>query len=92
MHQSKCRKCQRDYRFKHASVLHDYYVEPNVTVSDEAVDTSCRSPSFTSTVNADPDIVVNRKFDAVDKCVILLHTCAVRVSNSDTGKTTLAYA
>ena len=26
MHQSKCCKCQRDYRFKHASVLHDYYV------------------------------------------------------------------
>ena len=61
MHQSKCRKCQRGHRLKHASVLHDYYVKPNVTVSDEAADTSCRAPSFTSAVDGDPHIVVNPK-------------------------------
>ena len=78
-HQSKCRKCQRDYRFKHASVLHDYYVKPNATVSDEASDTSCRVPPFTSAIEGDPDIVDNRKVDAVDKCVVLLRTCAERL-------------
>ena len=52
----------------------------------------CRAPSFTFTAEGDPDIVVNRKVDAVDKSVVILRTCGVRAINPDTGKTTLAYA
>ena len=35
---------------------------------------------------------VVRKVDSVDRRVVLLSTCAVRILNPDTGKSILAYA
>ena len=80
---SKCRKCRPDCRTKHATALHDYYVKPD----DEtlgAAEASSSAPTSGSGSANDYDVIVNRKVDSVDKGVVLLRTCAVRVINPDT--------
>ena len=88
---SKCRKCRPDCRTKHATALHDYYVKPDDETLGAAEATSSATTSGSGSAN-DYDVIVNRKIDSVDKRVVLLRTCAVRVINPDTKKSTLAYA
>ena len=88
---SKCRKCRPDCRTKHATALLDYYVKPD----DEtlgAAEAASSAPTGGSGSANDYDVIVNRKIDFVDQRVVLLRTCAVRVRNPDTKKSTLAYA
>ena len=56
-----------------------------------AAEAASSAPSGSGSAN-DYDLIVNRKTNSVDKRVVLLHTCAVRVINPDTKKSTLAYA
>ena len=75
---SKCRKRQPDCRTKHITGLHDYYVKPD----DEtlgAAEAASSAPTSGSRSANDYDVIVNRKIDPVDKRVVLLRTCAVRV-------------
>ena len=88
---SKCRKCRPDGRTKHATALHDYYVKPDDETFGAAEAASYASTSGSGSAN-DYDVIVNRKIDSVDKRVVLLRTCAVRVINPDTKTSTLAYA
>ena len=88
---SKCRKCRSDCRTKHATALHDYYVKPDDETLGAAEAASSAPTSGFGAAN-DYDVIVNRKIDSVDKRVVLLRTCAVRVINPDTKKSTLAYA
>ena len=88
---SKCRKCRLDCRTKHATALHDYYVKPDDETLGAAEAASSVPTSGFGSAN-DYDVIVNRKIDSVDKRKVLLRTCAVRVINTDTKKSTLAYA
>ena len=88
---SKCRKCRPDCRTKHASALHDHYVKPDDETLED-VEAASSAPTSGSGAANDYNVIVNRKIDSVDKRVVLLRTCAVRVTNPDTKKPTLAYA
>ena len=88
---SKCHKCRSDCRTKHAMALHDYYVKPDDETLGAAEAASSAPTSGSGSAN-DYDVIINRKIDSVDKRVVLLRTCAVRVINPDTKKSMLAYA
>ena len=57
-----------------------------------AAEAASSAPTSGSGSANDYDVIVNRKIDSVDKRVVLLRTCAVRVINPDTKKSTLVYA
>ena len=87
---SKCHKCGPIYYLKHATVLHDLYVQSSLvdfkaTNTKESVNI-CDSPS-----SSKENKHVARKICPSNK-IVLLCTCAVKVINPRTGRFTLAYA
>ena len=88
---SKCRKCRPDCRTKHVTAPHDYYVKPDDETLGAAGAASSAPTTGSGSAN-DYNVIVDRKIDSVDKLVVLLRTCAVRVINPDTKKSTQAYA
>ena len=86
----KCRKCNPNHRTKHATALHNCLrLAPAEGSGAEEV----TSPFVAQQGDAEQaESTVVRKVDSVDRRVVLLRTCAVRVLNPDTGKSTLAYA
>ena len=86
----KCRKCNPNHRTKHATALHNCLrLAPAEGSGAEEV-----TPPFVAQQGdaEQAESTVVRKVDSVDRRVVLLRTCAVRVLNPDTGKSTLAYA
>ena len=86
----KCRKCNPNHRTKHATALHNCLrLAPAEGSGAEEV-----TPPFVAQQGdaEQAESTVVRKVDSVDSRVVLLRTCAVRVLNPDTGKSTLAYA
>ena len=90
----KCRKCRADYSIKHATALHDCHRSPLPATGNSGVAELTRSipEQSSSTKQVEPMNPVVRKIDTVDKRVVLLRTCAVRVLNPATGKSTSAFA
>ena len=73
----KCRKCRPNYHVKHAIALHDCYQSPSA-VSDGAADLS-RSVSVHQSDSEQVEPAIVRKVESLDRRVVLLRTCAVRV-------------
>ena len=88
---SKCCKYRPGCRTKHATAFHDYYVKPDDETLGAAEDASPALTGGCGSAN-DYDVIANCKVDSVDKRVVLLRTCALRVINPDSKKPTLAYA
>ena len=86
---SKCRTCGPLSENKHATALHESYVSDPLTAQlNEA--TPKRSDVVTNMKNS-CDVLVH-KVGVAEEGTVLLRTCAVRVVNSNTGCSTLAYA
>ena len=88
---SKCRKCGPIYHLKHATVLHDLYVQSS-SVDFKATNTK-ESVNVCDSLSSSEENkhVLARKICPSNK-IVLLRTCAVKVINPRTGRFTLAYA
>ena len=90
---SKCRICGPQCRNKHAGALHECYDGVNLGAADrvDQVSRPITAPRIHCREIGSQDYTC-RKLNSVYNGVVLLRTSAVRVINSNTGKSTLAYA
>ena len=86
---NKCRKCgPRSDVSKHATALHDCFASPNLGAAEKDTRTRTIEEANSNDVR-NPTVL---KVNSIDRRAILLRTSAVRVVNSDTGTSALAYA
>ena len=86
---NKCRKCgPRSDVSKHATALHDCFASPNPGAAEKETRTQTIAEANSNDAR-NPTVL---KVNSTDKRAILLRTSAVRVANSDTGTSALAYA
>ena len=86
---NKCRKCgPRSDVSKHATALHDCFASPNLGAAEKETRTQTIAEANSNDAR-NPTVL---KLNSIDKRAILLRTSAVRVVNSDTGTSALAYA
>ena len=73
---------------KHATALHDCFASPNLGATEKET----RTQTIAEPNSNDARNRTGLKVNSIDKRAILLRTTAVRVVNSDTGTSALAYA